>query len=1044
MIFQNELIKSLYTNGDKIAIEDSNHTISYADLLDTANKVTRFLLKKELHPQTLVGVLLDGKSHMICSAIGIMNARCIFVPIDGALPAIRIIEMIRDLNLTQLITSRSQAGNLFTLNNPAVNQLYLEEILDQANEDDGLYMKYPEYAADDSLYIYFTSGSSGKPKGIVGKNCSLLQFLKWEIETFDIGSESRFSQFITPYFDAFLRDVFVPLLAGGTVCLAPEEEDFLTGEKLIKWIDVHRINFIHCVPSLFRIINSTALSPENFKQLLYVLLSGEKIIPSELLGWYKIFGSRIQLVNFYGATETTMIRAYYAIQPEDAGQARIPIGSPIYDTELLITKDGIKSCGLLVPGDLYIVSNFTTKGYLNAPELTHEKFIRLPEGTGGRIAFKTGDTARMIAGKKIELLGRKDRQIKLRGIRIELDEIEKYIVQSGFIRNTVVTKQTGEGGNEYLVAFVIKSEQLDGHFPLQEETKQYLKQYLPAYMIPAKIIEVSEFPLLNNGKIDHRKLLDIQVQTIVLAPVNETEERLLAIWNEILGDKPISTEDSFHTIGGNSISMMRLIGKIYKEFAVRLSLNDLFNNLTIKTQAVHIRLQSKDRLMLLSKVEEKPGYALSAAQERMYYNYELNKNSTAFNLPMAWKMDKEIDIDKLKSSLRVLIDRHESLRTEFRFINGRLLQVVRDKVDFSIEEVDARDQDVQDCINRFIRPFDLSNAPLMRCGIVNTAYERILVMDVHHIVCDGMSQMILLSDFLSLYRDEQMRPLAFQYKDYAEWEHHFRISEEYIAHREFWLKSFEGDIPMLELPLVNMGKKRTVNKGGNVFFEIDHLTLTPVLKFLREEEITSFSGLFSLFFMFLSQLSGQDDIVVGTNTSGRMQDELEGVVGMFVKTIPVRYKIEIKAAFKSFVKNMHKYLIQANSRQIYDLADILSELNANRSMPVKSLFEVMFVYQNFPGTGSRAETNFLIHDFENTTAKYPITLFVTEDTDSFNFRLEYATDYFTKQDIELLVSQFKSLIKKVSENMDSTTDDLIGILESSPQLAEDEISFNFL
>jgi mycobactin peptide synthetase MbtE len=1044
MIFQKELLKSLKANGNRIAIENNQDQISYAQLLLNANKVTDLLLTLSLEKETVIGIELRDRPDLISAIIGVMNARCIFVPIDGTLPQKRL-EIIREeLNLKYLISSKETVTmDEGGLNAASMETFYIEDILKgkEANT-----RSYPDYEEDDSIYIYFTSGSTGKPKGIIGKNCSLLQFIQWEISAFEITSGFRFSQFVSPYFDAFLRDVFVPLMAGGTICIPPAEREFFSPEKMIAWIDESKINLIHCVPSLFRVMNQSILTAGNFTGLKYVLLSGEKIIPSELLNWYAIFGPRIQLVNLYGATETTMIRACYKIRPEDVTLAKMPIGFPISETKLLVTNGGFKSCALLIPGDLYIITKYTSKGYLNAQELTNEKFITLNEGTADEVvAFKTGDKARILPDGMIDLIGREDRQVKVRGIRLELDEIENVLVQSEFVKNAVCIKHTAESGDESLVVFVIKKEATAGHFNLSDETVHYLKQRLPEYMIPSSVVEMEEYPLLSNGKINFSELLNHLDKMVIIEPVNETEEKLLAIWNEILGEKPISTEESFHRMGGNSLSIMRLIGRIYKEFNIRISLNEIFNNLTIKNQAEFIKQADKDSCLVIQVAEVKPGYNLSAAQERLYYHYELNKTSTAFNLPMAWEIDKDADRAKIEDVLKLLIERHESLRTEFQFMNGKLLQVVKKVVDFAVEELNTSPSNIRNSMQAFVKPFNLNEAPLIRCGILSAGgSKKILMLDMHHIVCDGMSQAILLSDFLTLFKGGNLQPLAIHYKDYAEWEYAFQTTHEYSSHREFWLKQFETELPKLQLPTTNSASKEISDKGESVGFRIDKAIAKPLMDFFREEEITDFSGLFAVYFMFLSQLTGQEDIVIGINTSGRMQTELEGVVGMFVKTLPIRFQLDVKSTFKQFAKNVHTQLIQANSKQIYDLADILSELNNKRATPVKNLFEAMFVFLDFEEKNrQRTESDFRNYEVETITSKYPMTLFAGEDTGTFNFRFEYLSSYFTKGDIDLFISKFQALLETIAENTDQPVLSLLGGQFKTALLIEDEIDFNF-
>ncbi len=1052
MIFQNELIKSFKAHHNQVAIDNGDALVTYADVLKIANKITNILLNNGMSSEAFVGIQLTDKTNLIYAIIGTLNARGVIVPLDVTLPNNRMENIIKDLNLSYMITTKDSP---LLSQNPSIEYIFIEDIMDSENDIDHQNIEYPKYDSQDSAYVYFTSGTTGKPKGIIGKNNSLLQFLKWEIDTFSITSGTRVSQFISPYFDAFLRDVFAPLLAGGTICIPPADEDFFTPEKMVSWIDEAKINLIHCVPSLFRVFSNNQITADNFKTLTHVLMSGEKIIPSELVNWYTVFDARIQLVNLYGTTETTMIRTCYKIKPEDVELPKMPIGSPINDTQLLVADEKLKPCNVFVPGDLYIITPYTTKGYLNNEELNAEKFLKVNSPTlGEAFAFKTGDKARMMPGGVIDLMGREDRQVKLRGIRVELDEIENVLTQSEYVKNAIVIKHSGDEetgsttdsthGNESLIAFVIK-DNTSNQANFKDTILTYLNDNLPSYMMPSDVIEVTDFPLLDNGKVNYKGLLNYLETNEVVLPVNKIESELLAIWKEILGDKEISTEDSFHTIGGNSLAIMRLIGKIYKEYNVRISLNEMFSNLTIQKQAEYIKQANKDNILTITKAEEKEAYHLTAAQERIYFNYELDKSSTAFNLPMSWVINGNFDKQKLQNAFLALIDRHESLRTEFKFVDGKLQQVLKKSVAFSLEEISATHKTAKQKILDFIRPFDLENAPLIRCGLLTIdENETIMVVDIHHIVCDGISQNNIFSDLLKLYKEEELLPLPLQYKDYAEWENEFKMTDDYISHREFWLKTFEGELPKLTFPTAKTDTNQNINKGGNTSFKIEKSVLAKITDNFNNKEITTFSTLYSLFHLYLYQFTAQEDIVIGINSSGRLQDELEDAVGMFTKTLPIRYALKPHMKFQDYVKEIHQLLIQANSAQIYDLSNIVKDINNSRKTAVDSLFEVMLVFQNFEEKKvDLDEVNFSSYEFENTAYKYPITLFASEGDDAMFFRMEYSTAHFTKEDVDTIIAQFKELVTKVSKDIEAEVIQYIDNEFAVTSLKEEEIAFDF-
>lgn len=1044
MIFQKELNKSLRIHSTRTAIESGPKLLTYGDVLGTSTRVRNFLLNRGLESQTLIGIQLDDRADLICAMIGVVNARCIFVPLNAALPDKVLSSLMADLKLGHLITSKNSRLPERVGHPDGLSCYFFEDIVDEATTDmnDADFLEYGE---NDSIYVYFTSGTTGKPKGIVGRNCSMLQFARWEINTFGIDQNFRFSQFISPFFDAFLRDVFVPMLAGGTICIPPDEPDFFSPLRINPWIEANRIHLIHCVPSLFRIINHDSLSADSFQALRYVLLSGERIIPAELTNWFRVLGSRIQLVNLYGTTETTMIRACHRIMPGDVNQPKIPIGSPIDDTELLVAGKDLVPCNKLVPGDLYIVSKYVTNGYLNAPELNQQKFFKITSSKlGEAIAFKTGDKARILANGQIDLIGREDRQVKINGIRVELDEIEYFLHKSGAVSHAVVVLDSNGKGTETLLAFAKASDASLPDGETKSRTVKFLKENLPGYMIPSEITVVKEFPLLPNGKIDHKALLKISRNTVAAEAADETEKKLIQIWKEILGDKPISIHDNFQTLGGNSLSIMRLIGKIYQVYNVRIPLSELFRNLTIRSQAVLIRKLETDRILVIPKTEVKPAYVLSSAQERIYFNYELNRDSTAYNLPLAWEIRGNVDIARLERTLKLLVERHESLRTKFEYAAGGVVQVVVNDVDVRLEKIEASGKALSEVIAAFVRPFDLSKAPLLRCGIINRENgKKVLVVDIHHIVCDGISQAILFADFLKLYNGEQLGRIEIQYKDYAAWEKSYRQTEDYLRYKTFWLNSFKDGIPRLDLPSLKAMRGISADAGNNVKFRVEKQKISGFISLLKESQVPVFSGLISAFFIFLSKLTSQDDIVIGTNASGRTQASVDNVVGMFVKTLPVRFRLSTSDTFKELVLDMHAHLAEVIGRQVYDLADIVATINKDGSEGDTSLFDVMFVFQNFNVEEIGLDgTSFTPCDFENATSKYPMTFFAWEDRDHYSFRIEYASSVFTAGDAEMMAAEYRSLLETISANTDAALADLF-IGESRHLNIEEDIHFNF-
>lgn len=1030
MYTQKNLGEILRSFGNAVAIEEDGKSVSYTELVSKSMAVSKVLLDKGFPPQTRIGICVSTITDMVVCIAGTVLARCVFIPLDSAWPAKRFSMIANQANLhTIIIDAESKVQGKCE----QVECLHLHDLLTAAIDENQITV--PNYQEEDELYIYFTSGTTGVPKGIVGRNSSLWHFLDWEIETFQINSTQRFSQFVSPYFDAFLRDIFVPLLTGGAICVPSKAEGFLSPEKLIPWIDEEKINFIHCVPSVFRMFNGNGISAGNFRHLKYVLLSGERIVPAELMNWYDKFGSRIQLVNLYGATEATMISSYYKIQPEDAIRSKIPIGIPIADAELVILDTAKKQCKTLITGELYIVSKYLSKGYLNNPDLTAEKFVTLNGRTKQeRTAFKTGDSARMLSDGSIDLLGREDRLIKVRGVRIELDEIERTLMGCSSVKNAAVVFDVKV---DTIVAFVVSdSDPVDPKMLLQNIEK-HVEACLPQYANPSKITILDSFPLLSNGKIDYKKILELNHETTIVAPANEVEAKIFNIWKEILNSDRISTDRTFHHVGGNSLSIMRLLPRLFSELGVRITLAELFANLTIQKQASLVMTKSQTlenakstigpvkqptvvRADVISKANDGPYYSLSSSQKRLYFLNELNSASLAYNMPRVVQLDGELDRAKLTEVMNQLVSRHESLRTAIVTIDAKVVQQVSDPLPLFIEYFESNESDAKDIIRRFIRPFDLSKAPLFRVGLIKIAdHTHLMIVDLHHIISDGLSQSVLIRDFMALYSGAALPILHLQYKDYAVWQQSPDQRKRLAGARDFWKQEFADEVAVLDLPTDHARPSLKRFEGNNCSFFLSHEVTQKLRHVLNDTGSTMFMAVLSVFNVLLSKLSNQEDITVGASVAGRYHPQLEGIVGMFVNTLPLRNYPAGELSFREFLADVKTKTLACFENQTYPYEELIGELQMPRDISRNMLFDVMLVFQNYdqnelviPGLKLTS------YDDGLKTSKFDLTLEVTELDDDLLLNLEYCTELFEENTIKRFIGYFQRIVAELTENPD--------------------------
>ncbi|MCK4760833.1 MAG: amino acid adenylation domain-containing protein [Candidatus Aminicenantes bacterium] len=604
---QAQLQEVFNKSGNDIAIQCGSRKKTYAEFHRETDYMANRLLEKGIEKETFVGLLIEDRVDFITAMIAVLKAGCVFVPLEPAFPDKRLEEMIKSVDISLTISDRVNLNRFSAAACAETPHSRLEKVefiraadlsapAGETPAEDSPFYREPqvEYSEDDRVYVYYTSGTSGKPKAVLGKNKGLIHFILWEIDTFAVDGNSRFSQLITPGFDPFLRDIFVPLCAGGRICIPEDKSIIIDAPKLIDWVDKSGIYLIHCVPAQFRILSSAKLTADIFKSLKYILLAGEKINPPDLAEWYGIFDERIQLVNMYGPTETTLAKVFYLIKKADVNRERIPIGKPIRGARVVIFDKDMHVCDQLVSGEIYIRTPYRSFGYCNDPELNHEKFIPNPINEDPLdILYKTGDLGRFLPGGNVDILGRTDRQVKIRGMRIELEEVESALVRLPRVKEAVVVKREISNNNEVLCAYITAQEDAPAGNPgqtLSAEVKKHLPSQLPPYMIPARFVELDKLPRKPNAKVDYDGLPDpFKEEAEYIAPRGDVEKKLVEVWCDILGIEKVGRTNSFPEVGGNSLNIMTLVSRLRREFDIKVSLADIFGNQTIEEQAELIR-----------------------------------------------------------------------------------------------------------------------------------------------------------------------------------------------------------------------------------------------------------------------------------------------------------------------------------------------------------------------------------------------------------------------------------------------------------------------
>ncbi|NOQ28132.1 MAG: amino acid adenylation domain-containing protein, partial [Bacteroidales bacterium] len=997
---------------DKIAIEIGDKYISYSELEARKKVVSNWILGKAIKKESLVGILVDDRSQVIISILGILDSSCVFVPIDINLPANRIKAMIETVGINYFVTCDKGLVKL----NEILPEIQRENVFVYGNAVDITDIdSYEDRSlSTDAVYIYFTSGSTGKPKAIAGKNESLVQFIDWEIDRFNVDDSFRVSQLINIGFDVYLRDIFLPLLSGGTICIPLDNKMVLDGFQLTQWMNRKQISLVHCVPSVFNVFGNEYIENSFYAGLKYVLMSGEQIIPANLIKWYTVFSNRIRLVNLYGPTETTLARTCYFIQPDDVKKKRLTIGQAITGSRIIILDKDKNVCEAGISGELYIRTAYSSLGYYKNSQMTREKFVDNPfKKDDNNLLYRTGDVAIENSNAEIEITGRIDHQIKIRGFRIELGEIESTLLKHKNIKESVVLA-IEENNDKYLCAYVVCKEELS-----HEEIRSYISLQLPDYMVPTYIVELEKLPLNTNGKVNRKALPapEINAGDDYVAASNEIEEKLVKIWSEVLNieKEAISTTANFFSIGGHSLKATVLTSKIHKEIGVEFPLREVFLHPTIKSQASQIEISAKKKFVSIPKTKEQSNYPVSSAQKRLYLLQQFDLTSTAYNMPYVIPLGKEVDKSKIEEVFKQLINRHENFRTSVTVVDGAPVQIISKNVEFELEELNIENTELENTRNKFIKPFALSKAPLLRVSIVNIKGEASLLMiDMHHIISDGTSRKILERDFQALLSGKELAPLPLQYKDYSQWQNSKEQQELIKNQEQYWLNKFAGEIPVLNLPSDYVRSLIQSHEGATVNFVLSKEETEGLRFFTEENDLTLYMSLLSVFTILLSKLSGQEDIVVGTPIAGRNHADLENIVGMFVNTLSIRNELKGEETIQEFVSSLKQTVLGAYENQNYQFEDLVDKASVERDTSRNPIFDVMINLLNqAEHSGDISGIDNLIHI--KGVSKFDLTLTAIDYEEQLLINFNYCTQLFKAETIDRFIAYFKQIVSQIAK-----------------------------
>ncbi|MCP5045909.1 MAG: amino acid adenylation domain-containing protein, partial [bacterium] len=943
LLFQKQAEKSPH----HVAVKFENNNVTYSELNRRANHLAVRLRDKGILPDSIVTIMLDRCAEMLTGMMGILKAGGAYLPIDLEYPESRIQYILEDSRSTLVLVNRHLPDHL-------EDKIPMELLdLDESFVFEGNASNPDRINGMENLaYVIYTSGSSGKPKGVMVEHRNVTAFLHSYSRVMEFYPNDIMIQQSSYSFDAFVEEVYPILLKGGRITIAKNHE-VIDPDLFSRFILKHNITLTVCAPQLLNEYNKW-VGEHNQTPLRLMSSGGDVLKPGFIDNLLKV-GT---VYNAYGPTETTVCITYYKC-PGELGST-VPIGTPIANIRVHILDRYKRLSPIGVAGELCISGDGVTRGYLNRPELTKEKF----EVEAHFALYHTGDLARWLSDGNIEFLGRIDHQVKIRGYRIELGEIENRLLKHPEVIETVVVTRKDKSGDKYICAYVVP---LDGHIiPVSGDIisgeklgisnlRDYLLKNVPDYMMPSYFVEIDHVPLTSNGKVDRKALPAPELKTGsgYIAPGSDVEMQLSRLWSDALSiDKSIIGIDSnFFELGGHSLKATILVSQVHKVLNVKVPLTEVFRTPTIRGMAKYIHAAARERYTAINPIEKREYYAQSSAQKRLYILNRIDLESTTYNMPQFIPLPQTPSVEKLEETFIKLINRHESLRTSFHMIDNQPVQRVHDHVAFGIDYFSShkfRDEHGLTRINTeiigdFVRPFDLSRAPLLRAGLAKTSEDRhILMVDMHHIISDGISMEVLEMDFSELYEGKALPPMRIQYKDFAQWQNSPFEIENTRYQESYWLEQFEGEIPVLQLPTDYPRPIVQRFEGGSLEFQLSVEDSRGLRSAAMETGSTLFMVLLSLTTVLLSKLSGQEDIVVGTPIAGRRHADLEKIIGMFVNTLSLRNYPWGEKTAEEFLHQVKKRALKAFENQEYQFENLVEQLPIDHNPGRNPLFDVMF------------------------------------------------------------------------------------------------------
>lgn len=999
-------------HGDAHAVMEGEHSWSYNEIDALSDGFAASFAARGVSRGDVVAVILERSCDTIAALIGLLKIGAVYLPIDPSQPEARALAMLEAADARLVVTQGAWevalAGTFPVLTPEQVDRVAARPSMEI------------EAVPGDPAYVIFTSGSTGTPKGVVVPHRAIANLDAARQLHDPIGPGDRVLAAISVGFDVSIGQLFLPLLRGACVVVAPDVR-MMTPAQFWAFLAHHAVTHINSVPSFFEAMLDGAPDDAQLKRLM---LGGESL-SAALARRLRAALNGTLVVNMYGPTETTVDASAYMVPSDLAGDAKsLPIGRPLPNYSFFILDEQLRQIGIGHVGELYIGGSGLALGYLGAPDLTAARFI---DSDYGRI-YRTGDLAAWREDGEVLFLGRADGQVKIRGYRIELGEIQAQLLAHPDVQSAAVIARTDSAGALKLLGYVVPRE---GAALDTAALRDQIAVALPSYMVPSAIMPLDRLPLTTNGKLDQRALPDPGPERTTGSqrqPEGALEQQVAALFCDLLNLPSVHADDDFFALGGHSLLATRLVGRLREETGAELRIRSVYEAPTVASlaQAIQAAPRANDRPVLVARSPRPDPLPLSFAQERLWFLDRLEPGSAAYNIPLVFRIDGALDPDAMRMALAQVIARHESLRTRFVPRDGEPVQIVEPQVEcpFVLHDLAGADAAaVQQAVTaEALRPFDLQTAPLIRMALFRLGeHEHVAALTVHHIVADGWSMAILLDELTGNYVAAQSglevgRPaLELHYADYAIWQRELLSGEELGRQRAYWLDALAGAPDVLNLPSDPL---EACTGCGVHRLAMDGELGRAVAGLAARLGSSPFAVLMSAWSLLLGKWTGQRDLLVGTALAGRNDSILDNQIGFYVNTLPVRTVIDPATTTDDLVRQTSAQMMDVQAHQDMPFEQLVQALKPERLAGRHPLFQALFVLQNGPAPALALEGLAIRPvDLPAAPARFDLALSLAPDGQGYGGDISYAATRFAPATIAALAERFVALLQQMVGNV---------------------------